>query len=507
MKSLEHIKTLKNEVIIQTMRFIELDRNIVEIQQWLTDVSATRGMSGFDDGFTEAERYYKRSQELLDTLQAVHATEPEMTATLKSLREQLDSFYSVGKQMAGVYVADGPEAGNAYMSKFDPYAEALGETITKIVADHKEELTQILEKIEMGQSGILRTSIVLGVFALLIAVILSVAVTKAVLSPLTMFRSKFNEGASGDLTVKVDYAKDNEIGELSVGFNRFILSLKGLIETLKNTINEINQDSVTLSSASEEFSVTFSQQASEISNIAGSVGNLSVASSDIIGRLGHMNELVESTNSETEETFRQLADVVGKIEEISDDTNNLSQVMVSLVESSSEIENILNVINDIADQTNLLALNAAIEAARAGEAGRGFAVVADEVRKLAERTQGATGQVAGIVSQLMRDTGSAKKNMDVSSVKVAEGMNLIKNLETFFRSVSERMLNINDEQGNISASMNQSAEEIEAVNLAIQGISSSINEASEAVGQIANAATNLQHNAGLMTSKAEGFKI
>ena len=28
---------------------------VVEVQQWLTDISATRGLDGLDDGFTEAE--------------------------------------------------------------------------------------------------------------------------------------------------------------------------------------------------------------------------------------------------------------------------------------------------------------------------------------------------------------------------------------------------------------------------------------------------------------------
>lgn len=32
---------------------------VIQVQQWLTDISATRGASGFDEGFGEAENYAK----------------------------------------------------------------------------------------------------------------------------------------------------------------------------------------------------------------------------------------------------------------------------------------------------------------------------------------------------------------------------------------------------------------------------------------------------------------
>lgn len=505
--SLTALTNLKDEVIVHTLQFMELDRDIIQIQQWLTDVSATRGAPGYDDGYGEAEGYYKAAKGLLSELLKGDYEEPDMLRKLSDMEKQLDAYYSVGRQMADTYVAEGPAGGNVFMGKFDPYAEQLGDNITGIVESHKAELKTVLQDITVHQKKIMIASVILGVTALIVALILSYIVTKSVLSPLLMFKSKFAQGASGDLTVQVDYNIDNEVGELSSSFNSFALSLRELIVVLKNTISDITENSVTLSSASEEFSVTFAQQSSEITTIAGSVETLTESTVDIIKRIESMTALIQNTNKETEEAFTHMENVISKTEEISTDTNNLSLVMVSLVESSGEIENILAVINDIADQTNLLALNAAIEAARAGEAGRGFAVVADEVRKLAERTQKATGEVENIVSQLMSDTNNAKKTMDVSVEKVGEGLELIHNLEKFYKKVSDSMETINSEQGIIYDSMNISAENIEQVNGSIQGISTSIQEASTAVGQIANAATSLQQNAHLLSDRAKTFKV
>jgi twitching motility protein PilJ len=95
-----------------------------------------------------------------------------------------------------------------------------------------------------------------------------------------------------------------------------------------------------------------------------------------------------------------------------------------LGESSQEIGEIVELISDITEQTNVLALNAAIQAAAAGEAGRGFSVVAEEVQRLAERSAGATKQIAAIVRTIQADTQETVAAMERSTRGVVEGTRL-----------------------------------------------------------------------------------
>jgi len=110
------------------------------------------------------------------------------------------------------------------------------------------------------------------------------------------------------------------------------------------------------------------------------------------------------------------------MEKIASATRTVSEKMTSLAHRSEEIGKVVNVIQEISEQTNLLALNAAIEAARAGEHGRGFAVVAGEVRRLAERTKGATEEIAGTIRNIQDETRETLEVMQDSRTAVETGM-------------------------------------------------------------------------------------
>lgn len=158
----------------------EIQLEIVQVQQFLTDVSATRGLNGLNDGWSEAAKNAKafetdvaRAEGLADKLGA-----PELKQALGEVRAAFPAYYATGQKMAHAYVDTGTDAGNAVMGEFDATSEALAgkmdatrEAMVRL-QKAQDEQNQIIERRLRDQQN---TAIGLGVFTALVACVIGVA--------------------------------------------------------------------------------------------------------------------------------------------------------------------------------------------------------------------------------------------------------------------------------------------------------------------------------------------
>ena len=72
---LSRTRLLEHKEISVLNRAHELKLAVVQVQQWLTDISATRGRDGLDDGFDEAADNAKRFKQLISELVALDPEE------------------------------------------------------------------------------------------------------------------------------------------------------------------------------------------------------------------------------------------------------------------------------------------------------------------------------------------------------------------------------------------------------------------------------------------------
>ncbi|WHZ05388.1 methyl-accepting chemotaxis protein [Neobacillus sp. YX16] len=234
------------------------------------------------------------------------------------------------------------------------------------------------------------------------------------------------------------------------------------IDEMSKSIKGVSENAVSLTHTAEQSAQTIEEMVNSIKQVADSAHTV--------------NQLAITVKHDALEGTVSLNETLNGMKDISQVIHQASDIMENLGKSSEEIGSIIKVIDDIADQTNLLALNAAIEAARAGEHGKGFAVVADEVRKLAERSAGATKEIAKLIKGIQKETTFAITSIKDGAHKVEIGNLLADKTNQAIKKISEGIAQATEEMEQIAKATEKQTRNSEIITKAVDKVTKQTTE-------------------------------
>lgn len=492
----------QNVVMVSVATQMQLD--VVQVQQWLSDISATRAAEGFDDGFVEAEACRDSFFEGLEKFNAYFEKKGDKQGLedVAHLRTAMDNYYAAGKKMADGYISGGPALGNTMMRGFDEAAETLVTQLEPFI-EHQEELLaeaiiDVEKQLDVTSMILLCSTFISILFTILLGRNISKSTIGAINKVVT-FSEKLQEGdlhttldkrsdelnlivealnslvaqlqikakmashiASGDLTAHhVEYAETDELGR---SFTQMLHNLKEIVLNIQTVVTQVADGSTQIQEASHALSSGASQQAATLEEITATVQIIDGQARENADKSLEVNNLSQQAAQAAEKSKEHMGEMVTAMNKISINSEATSKVVKT--------------IDDIAFQTNLLALNAAVEAARAGQHGKGFAVVADEVRSLANRSAKAAQETAKLIAESGSniDAGVEISNTTSEALneiveKISSTTVLLKEITTSSGTQSEQIVDVAQALSEVGIVTQQSAANSEELAATSKGLS------------------------------------
>lgn len=535
--------------------------HVVQVQQFLTDLSATRGQDGLNDGADIAKEHAAEFYSEIDKAigLAKESGLPEIAENLEASKKDFAVYYDLGQKMANAYVTEGPAGGNKMMEAFDTAANKINERIDASFAKAGELVKEASIKAAETKDNanksleheVFLADIAIGVAAVIITY-LSWFMINLVWSLISAAKC-LDAAAKGDINRRMLHIRGtNELDLLKRNINRLLditeaflkeadasmaaaarkayyrqiisTGMPGLFGSVSNrvgnTMNVMRERDEAfdkrLKAMTDKFDSNItsfigelSQSSSVLKGIANDLGTLSQTSLQQSSNLLNASQvstssvnIVVSTTEELSSSIQEINFQINKASGISRDAVLKSQdantTITAFQEGAKKIGDIVGFIGDIANQTNLLALNATIEAARAGDAGKGFAVVASEVKELANKTSEATTEISGQVSELLRSIDT--------TVRVIEDIgSIIAKIDESSSSISSAM----EEQGaavaEILRNMQNASESAQQTSSATDAVAETARSTDKMSHTLNDASTNLSKKSVVIAGELEVF--
>ncbi len=343
----------------------------------------------------------------------------------------------------------------------------------------------------------------LGLLAAVVGLFLVWLMARSVTRPILGVAAMLEDIASGegDLTRRLAYDKQDELGQLAGWFNRFLDKLQPIIAEVKRSVQDARGTADQSSAIATQTSAGMEQQYRQVDQVATASHEMSATAQDVARSAAQAAQAARDADQATQQGLTVIDRTTRSIDLLAADMSTAMGQVEGLASDSEQIGSVLEVIRTIAEQTNLLALNAAIEAARAGEAGRGFAVVADEVRNLAQRTQESVEETRQVIEQLQNGTRDVVASMGNSHRQAQGSVEQVGQAVTALRQIGDAVTVISDMNLQIASAAEQQSAVAEEINSNV----ATIRDVTESLSEQANESARVSQSLNSLANQQQGL--
>lgn len=463
----------------------------IQVQEWKNVLLRGNSNDNFDKYYNQFIQSNTNVQEKLLKLKESmknSSLDTELVDSLILNHKELFDKYSIAIKSYDINNSESYKTVDELVSGIDRQTTSDMDSLVENIESKSTEAAEMMIKTSERDKNTFTKYLVilvgLGLVATIVFTIIIMSTYKGIKMFINQFKSLMEQAEKGDLTIKGEIHKKDELGEVTSKFNEFITSIRNLISETKEATETVALSSNEIMKTTDEISNTSQEVANTVSDLAESTskqiefaeqsnekvkvvveGLKKITTNSIyINKL--TNTAIETVNSGAS----TLKEQIKIMDNTKDSSKKVSEVIWNLSTKSNEIGEVVEFINGITEQINLLSLNAAIEAARAGEAGRGFTVVANEVKKLAELSRESTLKISKLITEIQSDIKKSVEEVSNTNQSIDKQAVALKNTD--------------DSLKKIEISVFEVTQKIKEVTAETEAINNSTSVVEEAIGKI-----------------------
>lgn len=313
----------------------EMAYHTEEVQQFLTDVSATRD----PEAFKEADEAAVNFRAGIAKFKAMYSEKNDQAAVrdLERLEKEFDSFYEQGKLMARAYLEEGTAAGNRVMRDFDRNSEIITAKIRVFKEGQRAEAVKVLQNLV---DSLAVTRMLLWFLALCVVVtgaLVGWLITRSITRPLVDAVSFAKDVAQGDFSRTIEVKGGGEIEELNEALNAMAEGLNGMVAKIRASSGGLARVSGDIFEVSQRLTGAAAVQANGVQDTSSAILQIS----DSIKSLAEGVDVLAGSAAESSASTMEMA---ASIEEVALNVETLAtsaeQVSASITETAAAVRQI-----------------------------------------------------------------------------------------------------------------------------------------------------------------------
>lgn len=364
-------------------------------------------------------------------------------------------------------------------------------------------LTMDQSELDSSIGSFRNQSIMVGLIVGVILIAISVFVALIIVRPFKLLVQSTNKISELDLTddpvARTLASRSDEVGKIATAvvnvraaFVDIITTINEIATTLHDNAQDVRDISSVISEQSSDNSATTEQLAASMQEtsattetIDNNIAHIKEKIDDIADLTGQGSKLAQEIMDRAVSLKASSSQAIDRTQKMLDNVKDQTNAAIAKSKAVEKIQELTAAIKAIAAQTGLLSLNASIEAARAGEQGRGFAVVAGEIGNLASQSTDAVNNITAIVTEVQQAVVNMTECLNTTLKFLEETVsNDYQDFSEVGVKYSEDASSFDQSMSTISKSSNELSEAIKDIVIAINGINTTIAEATQGISDI-----------------------